>query len=57
MVPGTMCVCYGGIAARGLLVSAFPVSDTHMKRINSSKSIYAVQAGELQSDAILKIIT
>jgi len=48
---------YGGIAARGLLVSAFPVSDTHMKRINSSKSIYAVQAGELQSDAILKIIT
>jgi hypothetical protein len=48
---------YGGIAARGLLVSAFPVSDAHMKRINSSRSIYAVQAGGLQSDAILKIIT
>jgi hypothetical protein len=48
---------YGGIAAKGLLVSAFPISDSHMKRINSSKSIYAVQAGGLQSDAILKIIT
>lgn len=48
---------YGGIAAKGLLVSAFPVSDTHMKRINSSTSIYAIQAGELSGDAVLEIIT
>ncbi|MDR2596000.1 MAG: DUF1887 family protein [Treponema sp.] len=47
---------YGGIAAKGLLISAFPISDNHMKRISSSTSIYAIQPEDLQGDAILKII-
>jgi len=47
---------YGGIAAKGLIISAFPVPFIHRKRINSSTSIYAIQPGDLSNDVILKII-
>jgi len=47
---------YGGIAAKGLLISGFPVSYSHKKRIDSSTSIYAVQPVDLCDNVILKII-
>ena len=48
---------YGGIAAKGLLVAAFPVRERQKKRIRSSTSIHILQAGELRSDSLLKIIS
>jgi hypothetical protein len=48
---------YGGIAARGLLISAFPIPDKHKRRIYASTSIRVIQSWELSSDAVLKIIT
>jgi len=48
---------YGGIAAKGMLISAFPILDNHKKRIDSSMSIHAIQPEDLNGDAILKIIT
>jgi hypothetical protein len=47
---------YGGIAAKGIIISAFPISDNHKKRVCSSASIFAIQPEDLHGDAILKII-
>jgi hypothetical protein len=48
---------YGGIAARGILVSSFPVLSRHAKRISSSTAIVAVQAEEVSSKVLEKIVT
>lgn len=47
---------YGGIAARGILVSSFPIVPTLAKRIRSSTAICAVQAGEVRSDVLERVI-
>jgi hypothetical protein len=48
---------YGGIAAKGILISAFPISQTHVNRLSSTTSIYTIQAEELESDTIQAIIS
>lgn len=48
---------YGGIAAKGLLVSSFPLVPSLVKRVSSSTSIRAIQAGELGVEVIQKIIS
>lgn len=48
---------YGGIAARGILVSSFPIVPTLAKRIRSSTAICAVQAGDVRSEVLERIIT
>jgi len=47
---------YGGIAARGILVSSFSIVPTLAKRIRSSTAICAVQAGEVRSDVFERVI-
>lgn len=47
---------YGGIAARGILVSSFPIVPPLMKRVRSSTAIHAVQAGEVTTDTLRRII-
>jgi hypothetical protein len=47
---------YGGIAARGILVSSFPIVPTLAKRIRSTTAICAVQAGEVRSEVLERII-
>ncbi|HOD20424.1 MAG TPA: DUF1887 family CARF protein [Candidatus Fermentibacter daniensis] len=48
---------YGGIAARGILVSSFPITSRNAERIGSSTSITAVQSNELNSNTLERIIT
>ena len=48
---------YGGIAARGILVSVFPISDRQKRRIYSSTSIRVIQPWEVRYNAFLKIVT
>jgi len=47
---------YGGIAARGILVSSFTIVPALAKRIRSSTAICAVQAGEVRSDVLERLI-
>ncbi len=47
---------YGGIAAKGILVSAFPMASAHAKRVSSSTSICAIQSEELSAEVLQKII-
>jgi len=47
---------YGGISARGLLVSSFPIVTALARRISSSTSIRAVQPEELNPEILQKII-
>lgn len=47
---------YGGIAAKGILVSSFTIVPPLMKRVRSSTSMHAVQAGEVTTDALRRII-
>jgi hypothetical protein len=47
---------HGGIAARGLLVSSFPLFHSHAKRISSSTSIRAVCPNELSTEFLQKIL-
>lgn len=47
---------YGGISARGLLVSSFPIIPAVVRRICSSTSIRAIQPQELSFDILEKII-
>jgi len=47
---------YGGIAARGILVSSFPIVPPLAKRIRSSTSIADVQAGEVRSEVLQRVI-
>lgn len=48
---------YGGMAARGILVSSFPIVPALEKRIKSTTAICAVQAGQVRSDVFERIIT
>lgn len=48
---------YGGIAARGILVSSFPIVPPLVKRVRQTTAIYAVQAGELCSDYLKHLVT
>jgi len=48
---------YGGVAAKGMLVSAFPISAVHKKRMESSTSIYYLQSDTLTEETLSKIIT
>ncbi|HQL86189.1 MAG: hypothetical protein BWX73_02450 [Lentisphaerae bacterium ADurb.Bin082] len=41
---------YGGIAAQGILLHAFPLDPKHKERISSSTSIRAVRVNELATD-------
>jgi hypothetical protein len=47
---------YGGIAAKGLLVSSFPLVPPLAKRVSSSTSIRAVCPNELSTEILQKII-
>ena len=47
---------YGGIAARGILVSSFPIVPTLVRRIRSSTAICDVQAGDVRADVIERLI-
>jgi len=47
---------YGGIAAKGILVSAFPIARMLAKRIRSSTAICAVQDREVRSDVLARVI-
>ncbi len=47
---------YGGIAAKGILVSSFPIVSALVKRVSSSTAIRAVQPGELGTEVLQKII-
>ena len=47
---------YGGIAARGILVSAFPIQSAHKKRLKSSTSIRAIQAEDVTAEVLERII-
>jgi hypothetical protein len=47
---------YGGIAAKGILVSSFPIVPTLVNRVRSSTAIHAVQAGEVNTDTLRRII-
>jgi hypothetical protein len=47
---------YGGIAARGILVAAFPLVPTLARRVRSSTSIRVVQAGDVRAEALERII-
>ena len=48
---------YGGIAARGIIVSSFPITPALSKRISSSTSIIAVHPGKLSTATLSDIIT
>lgn len=47
---------YGGIAARGILVSSFPIVPTLVMRICSSTAICAVQAGDVRPEVFERLI-
>jgi len=47
---------YGGIAAKGILVSSFPIDSAQGKRISSSTSIRTVQAEDVRPEVIERII-
>ncbi len=47
---------YGGIAARGILVSSFPLVPTLARRVRSSTSIQVIQAGAVTAEALMRII-
>lgn len=47
---------YGGIAAKGLLVSAFPIAPSLAKRICTLTAIRAVQAEEVRLDVLERVI-
>lgn len=48
---------YGGISARGILVSAFRIVPMLAKRIRSSTAICAVQDKDVRSDVLAQVIT
>ena len=48
---------YGGIAARGILVSSFPIASRHAERIRSSTAIVSVHSDGLNSKTLEKIVT
>jgi Domain of unknown function (DUF1887) len=48
---------YGGVAARGIIASSFPISSAASKRISFSKSIIAVHPGKLSTETLSEIIT
>ena len=48
---------YGGIAARGLLVSSFPLSDAIQKRVDRIDSVTFVQPDFLTTDGLRMVIT
>jgi hypothetical protein len=48
---------YGGIAARGLLVSSFPLSDAIQKRVDTIDSVTFVQPEFLTTNGLRMIIT
>lgn len=48
---------YGGIAARGILVSAFPILAAHEKRLKSTTSIRAIQPEELRVEVLERVIS
>ena len=47
---------YGGIAARGLLVSGFPLRDEHRKRLATLPSIVAIEPEQLSTETLRFII-
>lgn len=47
---------YGGIAAKGVLVSSFPIGPVHAKRIRSLSAIYVLQARDVCADTLERII-
>ena len=47
---------YGGIAARGLLISSFPLLDEHKNRLATLPSIVAVDPDELSTETLRNII-
>lgn len=47
---------YGGVAARGLLVSSFPLTDANQSRVDSIPSITAVHPDHLSTDMLRLII-
>jgi len=48
---------YGGTAAAGILVSAFPIVGAHAKRVSSSMSICSVADKEVRAEVLERIIT
>ncbi len=48
---------YGGIAAKGILASSFPITPPLMKRISHSTSIRAIHPGELNTETLRRIIS
>ena len=47
---------YGGIAAKGILFTSFPLNPAHQTRIASSTSIKTVRPTELDTLGLLKVI-
>jgi len=47
---------YGGIAAKGILVSSFPLGPAHLRRVTSSPSIRAIHPEHLGRDVLRQAI-
>jgi len=47
---------HGGIAARGILVSAFPIHAAHAKRLKSSTSIRVIPPEDLRAEVLERVI-
>lgn len=47
---------YGGVAARGILVTSFPLTPAHVSRISSSTSICAVHPQILSTEVLRDIV-
>ena len=48
---------YGGVAARGILVSSFPLTIPNRDRLGNLHAISAVEADDLSTETLLKIVT
>ena len=47
---------YGGIAARGVLISSFPLTEAHQRRIAGIPEITGVNPDRLSTDTLRLII-
>lgn len=47
---------YGGVAARGILISSFPLTEAHQNRLKALPAIYAVHAEELSTETFKRVV-
>ncbi|MEI2785002.1 MAG: hypothetical protein V9E82_04765 [Candidatus Nanopelagicales bacterium] len=47
---------YGGVAARGLLISSFPLNEANKNRLGRLSAITAVQPDELSTETLRRIV-